>query len=151
MTILEIKEKGKLIHLTGFPQLRTPVKIDITNLDIDLLIKELRLYNIKNYQMTNKNRRKKVKKGYNYQLKILEKINNIEKILQGLTDNKYVRNDVINLEKMGKRKPIYNEEIFIPTMDSFNTQNKNNITTTKTISNTDNINKNAQLLRNLDK
>jgi len=50
MIILKIKQLGQLISIPGIPECRSPVEIDISKLDIRIVMMNLNNNNIKDFQ-----------------------------------------------------------------------------------------------------
>jgi len=108
MIVLKVKERGHLINIPGMVSVRSPVEIDITKHEINLVITNLRKQGIKNYKITEKDDSHPVKKlnktkefyvENNYRKEINNKFNNLENMISDLISNK-VGNLDQNLEQI---------------------------------------------------
>jgi len=97
MIVLKVKERGHLINIPGMVSVRSPVEIDITKYEINLVITNLRKQGIKNYKITEKDDRHPVKKlnktkefyvENSYRKEINNRFNNLENMISDLTSNK---------------------------------------------------------------
>lgn len=61
MIILKIKQLGQLISIPGIPECRSPVEIDISKLDIRIVMMNLNNNNIRDYEIISKEKPKKPK------------------------------------------------------------------------------------------
>ena len=50
---LKIKDKGLMVEIPGLPPTRTPADIDISKLDLNLVITNLRKHGINNYKIVS--------------------------------------------------------------------------------------------------
>lgn len=141
MLILKIKQPGLLINLPGLGSRRTPVEIDITKLNMNNVLGELRSQGINDFEIKNKTENKstneknvKPKKSSTLENQISdsfinilkEKLENIEDLLLEINENLNVNN--IQLESKNKSQEpekIINKESeiededeeFIPNID----------------------------------
>jgi len=167
MIILFIKEKGKFINLTGIAPFRTPAEVDITKLNINLVVKELRRSGVNDYQITYKNHDKKptfkkpiTKDESNFKLlEKVEKIDKLEKMIEELLNKnnqptreiiieKHIINESKSVNKNIINKEINNEKMFVPSIDP-NELSMKGSTKYKSIKNKENIQENIELLRKL--
>jgi hypothetical protein len=97
MIVLRVKEKGHLISIPGMNPVRSPVEVDISKFNMDLIVTKLRSQGIKNYEITEKDDDpiKKVEKkekdvvDKSYKQEINKRFNGLEKMIYELVENKY--------------------------------------------------------------
>lgn len=171
---LIINQKGLFLRLTGIPPVRTPVKIDITRLNMTLLLSELNMHSVVDYQIISSPETKKKKEKIKdkpidellYNLKndvgsksdnenVKKDLDEIKNLLKGLLDkpstiiekNIYTQGE-IESKKASKRKKKISDD-FIPNVNIDNLELKSsNIETIK--SNSD-ISENVDLLSKMSK
>ena len=130
MIILKVNQPGHVIHLRGLKPVRTPVSIDVTDLDIAYLQTELRKQGLKGYEIKySLQEQKQNLPTYTEKITIIDttpkleemdnKLDKLEILVQELIDRKSeVR--IIEKERIGENKELnIDEEIsFVPTIDS---------------------------------
>ena len=86
MIILKIKQPGQLITIPGIPNCRSPVEINISNLDIRLIVLYLKQADITDYEITSKEKIKKPKqlKKKKQIYTTVKKDNSLEKRIKAL-------------------------------------------------------------------
>ena len=154
MMILKIDQPGFTLKLTGLPEIRTPVEIDISKVKLDLIISQLKAYGIDDYSIksTNVVKKKKVKRAIKTVVTVSKpnadeaQLNRIEDMLQGIlekgpqgTNKKY---------KMTDEK--FDEDIvtdFIPSFD--NDMKVEGSLGSTTESNTENLDDQAKKLKEM--
>jgi len=147
MIILKIYHKGLLLEIPGITPFRTPAEVDITNIGASLVVTHLRSQGISNYEIIAGVKQTKLKKIIEPKIdlveeeksnKQLERISNLEKLLETLIDkipsNTSSNSEQINkkldtiegliqskssekiyiTEERTKKEPVVDEEIFIP-------------------------------------
>ncbi len=141
MIILKIKQPGLFIRLTGLPPIRTPAEINITKCDLNVILSELRTYDIDNFEIikspkqeTKQSAQKptinniKIKEDNNINIQdnkkindMIERFDNIEKLLSKILDQKEIANErPYNSDQKvsNKKKETKTEEMFIPSVSS---------------------------------
>jgi len=100
MIVLKVKEKGHLLNIPGMIPVRSPVEINISKFNVDLVITSLRKQGIKNYEITEsddtsdkKIERKQpaeivVKEDKFYREEINKKFTNLENMISELVKNR---------------------------------------------------------------
>lgn len=96
---LNVKERGHLIEIPGLPAFRSPAKVDITNIKLQLVLTTLKNLGIKDYEITSKDDKEEIintRKGFGGKevtkntsdelLKINERFDKLEKILSLLSE-----------------------------------------------------------------
>lgn len=138
MLTLQVKEKGHYIEIPGIPPVRSPANIDITKIDLSLVISILRKYGIDNYKIVSLSetgekkiftRRDFVEKNKEdimfYQRKMDRRIEKMENMISRLLEKNEV-NRGVKLEQITKSKYIEKEsepkieeleDVFIPNID----------------------------------
>lgn len=138
MLTLQVTEKGHCIEIPGIPAVRSPANIDITKIDLSLVISVLRKYGIENYKIVSLSetgekkiftRRDFVEKNKEdlifYQRKMDRRIEKMESMISRLLEKNEV-NQVVKVEQITKSKYIEGEtepkieeleDIFIPNID----------------------------------
>ena len=85
---LLIKESGLFINIPGIPKFRTPAKIDISRVDENLIIAELKKHGVKTYQIFNEKYEEKP---------VVEKKKIVESI--PIVNNYYINSESENLKE----------------------------------------------------
>jgi len=138
MLSLHIKDKGHYIEIPGIHPVRSPAKIDISKIDLSLVISILRKYGIDNYEIISLSEvgEKKVLTRNDfvdknkedlvfYQRKIDRRIEKMENMISKLLE-KNEGNQVVKAEQNTKSKYIEKEtepkieeleDVFIPDID----------------------------------
>jgi len=141
MTKLLIKKQGLTIRIPGLPTFRTPAEIDISKVNIELVVAELKRHGIHNYKIKTEDKKtvEKIKTNENIQIEFVsgndeilnivkeqkETINNLKEILLNFInsnpqiDNKTKENQLIKI------KEIEEVEEFIPTINLGKSKLKN--------------------------
>lgn len=136
MVKLFIKTKGLFINIPGLTPFRTPVEIDITKLNLNTVISELKKNGIIDYKIVsadeiniNKHieKKHKIKKDKKQlysdnldiienQKKIIEKIESLENTIFSFIENKSL-NKENNIKNIRKKKEIEIDDDFIPSIN----------------------------------
>lgn len=173
MVILKIKETGHSIDLPGLPGIKTPTEINITKMDIKVVLSILRKHGITKYEIIGKDKEVVIKKNKEQKIepiieKVVEtvyvrdensielksKVENIEKLLLGFLRD-FKNTTVVNVENKVvksklKEKEIDEEVSFIPKIDISGMTSKGTINQT-TSKNTDgNFEETVNLLKSLN-
>ena len=97
--LLDVKDNGFILKIPGLPHVRTPVKIYIEKMDINLVTLSLRKAGIRNYQITCGDDNiiksdEKTKLDNDLTNKLVNKIDNLEIVIQKLFEekSKYTQN-----------------------------------------------------------
>ena len=95
MVILTIRKPGLFIHIPGLQPSRTPVKVDISSIDINIVKQYLQQCGIKDYDISFKTAKpikikaqkpKKIKKSNIDLSQVYSRFDKLEEILAGLVD-----------------------------------------------------------------
>ena len=138
MLTLQVTEKGHYIEIPGISPVRSPANIDITKIDLPLVISILRKYGINNYKIVSLSgtgekkiftRRDFVEKNKEdivvYQRKMDRRIEKMENMISRLLEKNEVNRD-FKAEQITKSKYIEKEsepkieeleDVFIPSID----------------------------------
>lgn len=172
MTKLIIKDKGFFITIPKIAPFRTPAIVNISKLDVNQVLIELRKYGIEDFVIKYEPDKKDIQQEQilNYKSKKEEKIfieknhneifgkriQNIEKLLKELVKNKtsqvIIEKTIINKETDSIKKEKeddFDEDDFIPDIDISNLKLKESKSTKREEVNTNNIKKTSDLLSNL--
>jgi sulfur relay (sulfurtransferase) DsrC/TusE family protein len=167
MIILKIKDSGHTIDLPGMHGIKTPTEVNVSKMNIDLVVSILRKNGIQKFEIIGQEKNNEeqkiepiikkvdiIKEIYvnekDYELH--NKVNNIENLLADFM--KDFKNSPV-VENVIKKKPKEVDEKvdFIPTIDISGLTSKGTIsqTTSKTNDDDNNIEKSAKLLTSLTK
>lgn len=134
---LKIKEKGLVIEIPGLPPTRTPADINISNVDLNLVIAHLRKNGISNYEIVSvigdgteqvvsipQDLKKKVKEKYPSDPSVDKRFDRLESMMIDLLKQKresktnpnqeQITNKLDNLEKLIERQ----KYAVVPSTDS---------------------------------
>lgn len=162
MLILNIKEKGRYLHFPGHKPFRTPVKMDITNLDLAKILLYLKTNNVIDYEIISslieeKTEKVKPKKEENIVTNIKELIdkdkeqmtNRLDRI-EGLIKGLFNRTTSTNVLDKVLQEPVIDEtDTFIPNVNIDNFKSSKEASTT--VSNKRDLRADVELLKNLSK
>jgi hypothetical protein len=128
MVILKVNQPGHVIHLQGLKSVRSPVSIDVTDIDMNYLQTELRKQGLKGYEIKYSLQEQKHNlPTYTEKITIIDttpkleemdyKLNTIESLVRELIDRKSEVH-IIEKEGVGKEEVHTEKEIsFVPTID----------------------------------
>lgn len=129
MIILKVNQPGHVLHLRGLKPVRTPVSIDVTDLDMNYLQTELRKQGLKGYEIKySLQEQKQNLPTYTEKITIIDttpkleeidnKLDKLEILVQELIDRKSEVH-IIEKEGIGEKESHTEKEIsFVPTIDS---------------------------------
>ena len=145
MVKLIIEQPGLTVYLTGMSPTRTPVEIDISRMNLNLVLSELRSQAIDNYKIHSdiviQNRKKQTKKIIvpKKEVDLTKKIENLELLLYQLlekeSNSKTIIKEIIKEEpfkKVKKKKDDIDEETFIPSISTTGLKVEGQFTTQST-------------------
>ena len=159
MIILTIKQPGLYIRLPGIPPFRTPAKVDITKMNMNILEAELKRSGVEEYEIKKKAgfkvRKQVVDDTPHPQIDPTEKLSgrldNIEDLLKKVLekDPTIIQQYVSDEKQTGKKKiEVDDEDTFIPEINIDGIKGSINHETTLGESDTDET---ADLLRQMTK
>lgn len=111
MIKLKVIQKGIFLEIPGIKPIRTPAEVDITNIDITLVLSYLRKNGINRYQIISEDEKTKIKeiitetdikKKTKYDSDIDKKINNLESMMTKLLELQQAKSK-LDLEQIPKR------------------------------------------------
>jgi len=159
--MLVINKPGLTINIKGIPVIRTPTKIDISSVDINIVVMELKKYGLDHYQIimeevkekeSKKTSKKEEKDKESLDLSsIYERFDKIDQLLELIVKKPSEIKTIIQTSE-GPNSPVVEdlgEEEFIPTINVEDVEIGRSSVRTTTIDN--DVTDGVDLLRNIGK